>query len=97
MNGTVVLKDLFNCAAIAYPVKMSAPKVFTELSDSVPAAGNFAGEEGVVMTFRFCAHTGAKSNRLEAGAGHELIERAGTTTGEKAKGVLSCSVIGGLH
>ena len=25
------------------------------------------------------------------------VERAGTTTGEKAKGVLSCSVIGGLH
>ena len=65
VNGTVVLQDFLDAAAVAEPIELGAPQVLPVVPNSPSANGGFTNE-GMVVLFGIGTSSGAKTDGAEA-------------------------------
>jgi hypothetical protein len=75
MDWSLVFEDLFNGAAVANPIKESAPKEFLIFRDSPSATGRFANKR-MEVTFLLSAFPRIETDRTQTGTTHGEVEVA---------------------
>jgi hypothetical protein len=79
---TVIIENFFHSAAIADPVKHSAPKTLLVLGNA-PATTSGLADKGVKVVLLFSAFVGVESDRAQASAFEGQIEIAGAIQDER--------------
>ena len=75
---------------------MGAPEVASVLAHAPATGASFAGER-VLDSFAKSKAAGAKSDRSQAGSGHELVKQVIASFAEDFHGCAGGFVVGGLH
>ena len=94
MDRSVILEDCFDCAAIAEPKELCAPKKFAVLTNGPAPTAGFANKR-MEVALTFGAAAGAKADRSKTGTVHSEIEDAAALRAKDSKG--SCGGLGGIR
>ncbi len=85
VNGTIIIEDFLDSAAIAEPIEESSPKEFFILRDSPAAASSFANER-VEVTLLLGAFPRVKSDWAQTGTAHGDIKVADAVGAQSLQG-----------
>jgi hypothetical protein len=96
VDRSIILQDLLDCAAVAKPKELRAPKEFAILANSPATTSGFA-DERMEMTLAFGTTARAKANGAQTGAIHSEVESTNTVRTEKSKSDLGSIRMVWLH